>query len=294
VRTNWLHSDDQKVQLTAYQADVFIKAPKDFRTILMPCGRRVGKTAGGLISAVRFLLNHRGPGLWISTNFSNIAKHQQKFLEPLLKRYPSSSYTMNTRQLKFEGGGQRMALDFASATRPEMIEGHGYRFIMVDESGIVFRRASGENFYNSTLMPMLMDYPDSRMFLLGTPKGTGNLYHEMHLKAQNQVPGYFSRTVSSYDNPFFTKEQVDSATAELKGSYREQEVFGKFVSGAESVVTFADVVRIDERPTNFVRITMGVDFASSQKEAADFTRHSHHRHRFRRIDHDPARRRNQG
>lgn len=268
--SSWTTSKHTPVQLTDYQSDVFFRAPEQHRIILMPCGRRVGKTAGGLISSVKYLLDRKGPGLWISTNFLNIAKHQSKFLFPLLQRFDPRRYKINNRQLSF-GSDITQTLDFASATRPEMIEGHGYRFIMIDESGIVFRRPSSESFYNSTLMPMLMDYEDSKIFLLGTPKGVNNLYHQLYLKAQNKVEGYYSRTVSSYDNPFFSNQQVASAMAELSGPYRRQEVFGEFVSGADSVVSFSDVVRVDERPNNLIKIAMGIDFASSLKDTADFT-----------------------
>lgn len=177
---------------------------------------------------------------------------------------------MNNRELTV-GGKNSHTLDFASATRPEMIEGHGYRFIMLDEAGIVFRRPSSESFYNSTLLPMLMDFEDSKLFLLGTPKGVNNLYHQLWLKARAGVDGYYSRTVSSYENPFFTDQQVANAMEELSGPYRRQEVFGEFIAGAESAVSFSDVVRLEERPQNLSRIAMGVDFASSVSAKADFT-----------------------
>lgn len=46
----------EPIRFTSYQSDVFLEAPKKNRIILMPCGRRVGKTAGGLLAAFKYIL----------------------------------------------------------------------------------------------------------------------------------------------------------------------------------------------------------------------------------------------
>lgn len=258
---------------TGYQREVFFRAPRIARTILMPAGRRVGKTLGCMQASLTYLLNGIGPGLWIDVSATNISKYQDKFLKPLLNKLPDRYYNYDgfLRRLHIDGkSNPNNYVEFRSAIRPELIEGNSYRWIIVNEAGIILRR--GDYLYNNVIKPSLIDYPDSRLFLIGTPKGANGIYHRLHQKAERKDSGYFSLQCSSYDNPFFTKRQIDDGISDIDGPMLQQEVYAQFISGADLFVDYKDIRFIDSIPReSLVKVVAGVDLAVSQSDSADYT-----------------------
>lgn len=258
---------------TKYQHEVFFNAPKVARIILFPSGRRTGKTLGLIQAFLTYLLKDLGPGLFIDVSATNISNYLQRYLHPILRQLPPDYY-------KYDGFLRRLSIkshsnphnfiEFRSALRPELIEGNGYRFIMVNEAGIIFRR--GEYLYNNVIKPSLIDYPDSRLILAGTPKGANSLYHDLHLKAERSVPGYYTKQISSYENPFFTRRQIDDATSEIDEVMRQQEIYAQFISNSDVFVDYKDIRYIDSIPrTQLTRVVAGVDLAVSDSDSADYT-----------------------
>lgn len=192
-------------------------------------GRRWGLTRGYAHRAIEYLLDELGPGLWVDTVYGNIDKYVERYFYPVLRKLPSKYWKWRQQKKELEICGYKM--DMRSADRPELIEGFAYKFIMLNEAGIILRK---EYLYYNSILPMTLDFnPD--FYIGGTPKGKG-LFHELAVKAddpQSKDQEFFRFT--SFDNPYLTQKDVEELTKEIPKSIQEQEVYAKFLEDSSTV-----------------------------------------------------------
>lgn len=192
-------------------------------------GRRWGLTRGYAHRAIEYLLDGVSPGLWVDTVYGNIDKYIERYFYPVLRQLPQKHWRWRQQKKELEILGHKM--DMRSADKPELIEGFGYKFIMLNEAGIILRK---EYLYYNAILPMTFDFnPD--FYIGGTPKGKG-LFHELAVKADdpdNKDQEFFRFT--SFDNPYLTKKDVDELTKEIPKIIQEQEVYAEFLEDQSTV-----------------------------------------------------------
>ena len=180
-------------------------------------GRRWGLTRGYAHRAIEYLIDGVAPGLWVDTVYGNIDKYIERYFYPTLRKLPQKYWRWRQQKKELEICGNK--LDMRSADRPELIEGFAYKFIMLNEAGIILRK---EYLYYNAILPMTLDFnPD--FYIGGTPKGKG-LFHELAVKAsdpENKDQEFFRFT--SFDNPYLTQKDVVELTKEIPKSIQEQE-----------------------------------------------------------------------
>lgn len=192
-------------------------------------GRRSGLTKGGANALIEWLLQGKKV-LWGDTISGNIQRYFERYIEPELKANSIEyQYDKMHHQLKIRSG----FCDFRSADRPENWEGFGYDYIFLNEAGIILKN---RRLYVESVLPMLMDFPDSKLIAGGVPKGkrtkTGedHIFHEL---ATRNEPEYEHITCTAYDNPWIAKEDVAQLEKEMFAiggqSLVDQEVYGLFV-----------------------------------------------------------------
>jgi len=127
-------------------------------------------------------------------------------------------------------------LDFRSSDQPENIEGFGYKKIILNEAGIILK----DNYlYTNAILPMMLDYPESQLYALGTPKGKFNkdgsdhLYYKLCEKAMHDQDE-ISRVLkfSTYDNPTLSIDSVKALEEEIAlidARQIPQEIHGEFI-----------------------------------------------------------------
>ena len=226
-------------------------------------GRRFGLTRGYAHRAIEYLLDGISPGLWVDTVNANIDRYMERYFFPILSKIPSKYWIWRQQRKELEICGHK--LDMRSADRPELIEGFAYRFIMLNEAGIILRK---EYLYYNTILPMTLDFnPD--FYIGGTPKGKG-LFHELAVKADdplNKDQEFFRFT--SFDNPYLTQKDVEELTKEIPKTIQEQEVYAKFLEDESTV--FRNLLQCatatPQEPETGKRYYLGVDIARIQ----DFT-----------------------
>jgi hypothetical protein len=207
-------------------------------------GRRLGFTKGFAIYVIKQMLQGVSPILWGDTVNGNIDRYQQRYFLPLLKQLGPSYYVWNQmkRELRLVNvhtadprSAEASICDFRSADRPENWEGFGYQLIILNEAGIILR---DPYLYNNAVLPMLLDFPDSRLIAGGVPKGRyakdGNEhpFYQISQKAKAGDKRYKLFEFSSFDNPLLSAEDVQQLIQDLGGEespYVQQEVYGKFV-----------------------------------------------------------------
>jgi len=223
-------------------------------------GRRFGLTNGYANRAIEYLLDGISPGLWVDTVNGNIDKYVERYFYPILRNLPAKYWKWRQQKKELEICGHK--LDMRSADRPELIEGFAYKFIMLNEAGIILRR---EYLYYNSILPMTLDFnPD--FYIGGTPKGKG-LFHELAMRASDpdKVDQQFFQ-FSSYDNPYLREDQKQNLIDEIPKSIQEQEIYGKFLEDSSTVFRNIDKCATAKRqePTGEQSYVMGVDLARLQ------------------------------
>ncbi|WP_045233353.1 hypothetical protein [Deinococcus pimensis] len=211
------------------QSHAFFDHPPG-KYFVYPKGRRAGFTRGGMQAALEWGLEGI-PVLWGDTVNTNIRKYVERYALPVLKshRVPHT-WNVVEKTLHFPGGG---FIDFRSADNPENWEGFGYKKILLNEAGIILEGPNGEYLYKNSVLPMLLDYPDSELYAFGVPKRRGDLFDELYQRAISGQDGYYGRTFSSYDTPFIRRASIAALEAEMRQlggqDLVDQEIYGRFV-----------------------------------------------------------------
>lgn len=255
--------EQPKVQVHYHskQKEIFFDSPA--KTKVIAKGRRFGLTKGFANRAIEYLVDGISPGLWVDTVYGNIERYVERYFMPVLAKIPKKYWQWRQQRKELEIFGHK--LDMRSADKPENIEGFAYKFIMLNEAGIILRN---DYLYNNTILPMTLDFnPD--FFVGGTPKGKG-LFHQLAVKAQdnaNEKWQFFHYT--SYDNPYIEDEAIDELANQLPEAVKKQEIYAEFLEDVSAVfmkIEQAATASFAEPAVN-KRYYLGVDLGRLQ----DFT-----------------------
>lgn len=265
------------LEYSQHQEDFFFNKNKKARFLLLPCGRRWGKTKGAANATMEWMVEGNKI-LWGDTISSNIDRYVDRYFKPEL----------NASGIKYNWSAQKKLLelpdfdgymDFRSADRPENWEGFGYDKIILNEAGIILKN---DYLYTNAVLPMLMDSPNSKLYAIGTPKGKvakenkEHRFFSMYKKAVSGDPSYELHQFSSYDNPYLRDEDVRALEDEMQTmnpQMVQQEIYGQFVDGAAGELW--DEVIIERQRLKVApilrRITVNIDPAISSKQESDET-----------------------
>jgi len=238
------------------------KAYMDLRQIVVvKAGRRTGKTKNFVTWIIQQLdtLKPDGQvkrGLWIDTTQSNIEKYVERYFKPTLKRmgyWDECNWNSQKKILTLWNGN---TIDFGSSERPELLEGFGYDVAVINEGGIVFKKAK---LWDNTIYPMIKH---AIVRIIGTPKGK-NKFESLY----RMYPHY---SFSAYDSPFWTEEEIESAKTSMTQEAFRQEMLAEFIEGAGAV--FRNIHEnvagsLIEQPLEGTKYTLSADIAKHQ----DFT-----------------------
>lgn len=215
---------------TEPQLDIFFGSD-DFKYVNVTKGRRFGATKGGANAFIEFAIEGQKL-LWGDTINSNIDRYFERYMRPELRRH-GVPYRWSSQRKElgiFDGW-----IDFRSADKPYNWEGFGYDKIFLNEAGIILKNKS---LYTETVLPMLLDNPNSQLIAAGVPKGknlkTGeeHPFYQLYKRAIDKTPGHRQLSFSSYDNPLLGKADIKALEVEMSGmspELVEQEIYGKFV-----------------------------------------------------------------
>lgn len=225
--------------------------------VVIKAGRRTGKTYNWVIWLITMLdQKPNTPGLWVDTKHTNIDKYVERYFKPILVKmnhWPDCTWNQQKKVLTLHNGSY---IDFGSAERPELMEGFGYDYAVINEGGIVFKKPS---LWENTLYPMVKH---AKVRIIGTPKGK-NTFETLYRR-------YKHYSFNCYDSPFWTEEEIANAKATMTEEAFRQEMLADFIEGAGAVFR-----RINEniagaliqQPVPGRRYVLGADLAKH----SDFT-----------------------
>jgi hypothetical protein len=195
--------------------------------------------------------------LWIDTTQRNIIKYIDRKFKPLLKQLPSDAWAWNGANMTLRICSTR--IDFGSYLRPELIEGHAYGAITINEAGIVL---INERFYHNTLLPMSIEGKGAQKRFVGAPKGDG-LFSGLYDRGMSDDPNWASFRHTSYDSPFTSKEEIDEIRRTTPEKTFRQEYLAEFLEDAGFFVGLSGlfVGELQTEPVPAASYVIGVDLA---------------------------------
>ena len=215
-----------------YQIELVFEWGKGVKYKVVPKGRRVGITRGLSHGAIELLMTGQGPILWGETTHGNIERYFERYFYPVLEQ--------NKIPFRFDRQAKKLTInkqycDFRSADNPENWEGFGYKYIFLNEAGIILKDRS---LYINSVLPMLLDYSDSKLIAAGGPKGkflrdgSEHPFYTLHKRALENNSQYWTHTFTSYDNPLLSSEDIKELEQEIEIFSPEQvrqEIYGEFI-----------------------------------------------------------------
>lgn len=226
---------------TDAQHEVFFQDIKKRYTIVTK-GRRVGLTRGAAQAFIEYALTSKEGMrmLWGETIYSNVQRYIDLYFVPILERLPAGSWHWHSKMMQMTI--MSSVIDFRSADSPETWEGFGYNVIFLNEAGIILRNP---DLYKKTVLPMLMDYPDSRLIAAGVPKGkkikggAAHPFFELWEKAEKNPNSYRRFRYPSRCNPFLREEDIKEIEEALDEQNRLQEIEGQFIDTTDNPYLYA-------------------------------------------------------
>ena len=225
-------------------------------------GRRFGLTRGMANEFIRRALKKEfKKGLWVDTVNRNIDLYVERYFIPQLRKLP--------KQIPWQWKKQARTLyiweafiDFRSADNPQNIEGFAYDEVFLNEAGIILK---DEYLWHNAIQPMLIEYKANTV-IGGNPKGRG-LFYDLYVKGlDDKNTEYKSFHVTTYDNPYLPKEEVDRMANDLPERVRRQEIYGEFLEDEGAVFRNIKNILLEkpEKPHTDGRYIMGLDLAKVQ------------------------------
>lgn len=258
----------QKINFKAPYSSIQIPVFRDCtaQNIVYPKGRRAGGTEGEVRRMCRdavtnYLNKTPTEELWIDTTHRNIVKYVDRKFKPLLRQLPPNAWNWNGANMTLKILGTR--IDFGSYLRPELIEGHGYDGITINEAGIVLLN---ENFYFHTLLPMSIEKKGAKKRFIGAPKG-GELFEILYNKGQpdhhSYDPSWASFRHTSYDSPFTSDKEIDEIRLITPEKTFRQEYLAEFLedAGFFSGLSKLFIGTLQNEPVPAASYVIGVDLA---------------------------------
>ena len=233
-------------KITPLQKEMLSNLTAKFNSVAK--GRRWGITHVMMIFLFKTVLQEKVQILWGDTVHGNIDRYFQRYLLPLLKQLPPNSWNWNQQRKELRiinattmdfTSDKASIVDFRSADTPETWEGFGYNWIILNEAGIILKNSY---LYKNAILPMLLDFADSKLVAVGAPKGKTTKngeehpFYTLHKNGIANRKGYRSQQFTSYQSAVAGKDDIDNLVEELGGHNHpivRQEIYGEFIDAVD-------------------------------------------------------------
>lgn len=263
------------LEYTELQDKIFCQSTA--RYVIGACGRRSGKTYGAAEWCIDSCLQGSDKALkiiWVDLQYNQISGYIKAYFLPILRQLHKSlwHYDISHREITIAGS----TITFRSVDRPDLLVGRGYNMMIVNEAGISLY--NDQTVWFQILLPMLMDYEDSRAWLIGTPRGLidkagkDNLFYLMFEHGQKHEDGYESYRYDTYSNPYLSADRIREIEAEIPPLLRAQELNAEFLNVSDMCIfepAWWSIVTEEPTKPSVIRKFISIDTAFSEKETAD-------------------------
>jgi hypothetical protein len=223
---------------------------------VVACGRRFGKTIGGIDRLLGPALAGR-PVAWMSPTYkmlSEVWREAKRVLRPLILHINSQE-----KRIELITGG---VVEFWSLTDADNIRGRKYARVVIDEAAMVPGLVDA---WNLVIRPTLTDYRGD-CFFLSTPKGR-NGFWELFQRGLDALQGDWAAfQMPTTTNPHIDPAEVEAARLEVPELVYLQEYLAQFVddnAGLFRKVMAAAIAERQAAPIAGHSYVFGVDWGRS-------------------------------
>jgi len=216
------------VPLTYHSQDQFDVFHDSHRYVVVRAGRRWGKTVGAATWLIETCFEQAGlKVLWVDVRQTNISRYVN---EVFLPRLPPATKVKWSEQKKILTFPNKSYIVFASAERPEGMEGFAYDVVVLNEAGIILRQRP--KMWSASILPMTMENKNVRVLFVGTPKPGGYLFKQFSSRARSDEPvdsDWVEYHRTSFDNPMLDDEQIEQVKDAIEDDVLiPSEIYGEF------------------------------------------------------------------
>lgn len=213
-----------------YQYDV-LQDPARF--VVVPAGRRGGKTELGSVQALEWVPNSsdRHPVWWVADTYDSA----EEGLKASLEIHPPEwikdwSDARGNLHIEYETMDWTGLIEFKSAERPDSLRAVGLTGVIADEVGLWKRSA-----WDESLRPTLADVAAPVLFI-GTPKGH-SWFYQLWRRAQDpdDWTEYSGHRWTTWDNPHVNRGDIYEMRRSMPPRKYRQEVLAEFVQPTGTV-----------------------------------------------------------
>jgi hypothetical protein len=189
--------------------------PARFKVVM--CGRRFGKTAGGVREACDVALAGQPVG-WFAPTYKYVLEVWRELLQRLQPVIARSND--QERRIELVTGG---VIEMWTLDTPDPGLGRKYKLAIIDEAGIVPDLLL---IWQRAIRPTLVDLSGGGLFL-GTPRGRRHGFVVLFNRGNDpHEPDWASFRARTLDNPYIPVEEVEAARHELPPEVFAQEFEG--------------------------------------------------------------------
>ena len=227
------------------------------RRVAATAGRRFGKS--WLLSAWALWRTLKQEQVWwvapshqlARVGFEYVLSHARHLPAPIRKHLGIK------RSSPYEVGFRAGLCQFLSSDNEWQLQGRGLDLIVIDEAGEI-----GNLLYihDQYLSPCLLDRAGS-LIAVGTPRGKHTDYYQLCSR-----PEFVRFVGSSFDNPFISKDELETLASELPEQLRLQELQGEFVDVTGRAFPDIAIDLIDQFDVD--RVCVGLDWGTFAPAAA--------------------------
>lgn len=234
-----------------------------YRFFVIYAGRRFGKSTVCKGIMAWEAINNGKKVWWVGKTNKDAGEQWRDTVLMLEGLYTKKSETDKRLEFQYtleDGTKTTGEITFRSAEEPENLRGSGLDLIILDEAAF-----QSQNVWK-VLRPSLSDKKGNCIFI-STPNGYNWFYsfYQRGIKEnEHQFPDWWSRTYTSYDNPFLDPKELDQARKEMTETEFNIEYMAQVYDDVGKVFTNVRPCAIGEgynRPVMGARYSIGIDLA---------------------------------
>lgn len=242
------------------------------KRIMCLTSRRTGKStmAAGIVDLVSvkkesdIIYFNRTFANGIKQVFDNVLKYADSVDLKITEKKKSDGY------IKFANGSSLQIFGNSNNAEADKARGYKARCVIIDEVG---HQRNLDYLLNEVIYPLMADYEDSTLLLLGTPS---RIPHHFSTKIWESDSSFRKYNWSMIENPYIPKarefiEEICKAKGlSIESPFIQREYFGKIAPDTEAIIfkkrSYLDSDTISEIKSGEIKITdivIGVDYGFS-------------------------------
>lgn len=238
---------------TDYQRDIlnYVNDPL-IKYITFVGSRQTGKSYLLKMLVTKWGLENKNKKIGYITPSSKLSKLFYSELINSLKQFVIETNATDLK-IKFVSG---TTLQFFSAESEDSIRGFQFNFLIIDEAAFI-----KNDTFQYIIRPTYL-IKGEKVIMVSTPNGNSGFFFDFYNYGLNNEPGYVTKTVTIYDNPFVSKEEIELIKRQISEKVFDQEYLGKFLDGSGTV--FSNYLNcVNDNPTLTGKYYAAIDWGKN-------------------------------